>query len=441
MTGQQPFSVAIVGGGLGGISLGIALQRRNIPFTLYESRGSFTEIGAGINLGPSALRTLRLIDPTLGEKVYNLATRNPPPHEDVWMHLRYAAPWGDHEDGEMFHKISSPPTGNMTLHRQELLALLAEEMGHRHAKFNKKFETYEQTSDHVTLKFVDGTTEEASILVACDGIHSKVRTCMLGNDDPASKAVFSESGAYRALLPMEKAVEVLGESARLGTINFGPGGYLITYPVSGGTKLNCGAWTSRRGQTWPHRDWILPNQQQQFTSDFALCGERVQKILRMFDDDPELWATFQHGNQPDSFTDGLVILTGDGAHSMPPHQGSGASQAIEDSYVLAETLSVLVPSPESGIPSPTAADLKAALRIVEQVRKARFTQVHRYSVEGGDRWFGLFDQKLEGKDLQDWIDETERRLRWIWNEDLATHAEEAKSLLAAHLNEARLVHK
>lgn len=58
---ERPFNVAIIGGGLGGISLAIALKTRNIPFTIYEARGSFTEIGAGINVGPNGIKGQRPI--------------------------------------------------------------------------------------------------------------------------------------------------------------------------------------------------------------------------------------------------------------------------------------------------------------------------------------------------------------------------------------------
>ncbi|KAF2216930.1 hypothetical protein CERZMDRAFT_80936 [Cercospora zeae-maydis SCOH1-5] len=441
MANEMPFHVAIVGGGLCGITLGIALQRHNISFTLYESRSSFTEIGAGINFGPSALRCLSLIDPSLGDEVLQLATRNPAPDEDIWAFFRYGAAWGDHADGDIFHKISSPPTGNMTLHRQELLSVLAHEMGSGHAEFNKKLASYTQTPSDVTLHFTDNTSATTNLLIACDGIHSKVRACMFGPDSPLSKPVFSSSGAYRALIPMETALSALGESARLSTLSFGPGGYLITYPVSGGTKLNCGAWTSRHHESessgeWPHDDWVLPNQREQFQRDFGNFGPRAQKILSLFDPDPDFWATHHHAHQPaegSAFVDGLVLLIGDAAHSMPPHQGAGASQAMEDAYVLAEVLSQVSSSIVSSPPIALSEKLKAALQSVHEIRAPRAKLVHKFSHEAGERNFTFWERKLEGKELEGWIEEVERRLRWIWQEDMQKEAEEGKRLFAEKL--------
>lgn len=314
--------VAIVGGGLCGIALGIALKRRNVPFTLYESRSSFTEIGAGINFSPAGVRALRLIDPSLGEKVFQLATRNEPPNEDVWMYWRYGAPGPNNKDGELIKTILSPPTGSMTLHRQELLKALADEMGSENAKFNKKLETYSQDETGVTLQFTDGTEEKASILVGCDGIHSKVRTTMFGVDNKLSKAVFYGSIVYRAVLSMDQLVSAIGSYGRSAQILMGPGGYLITYPVNSGKNVNCGFWAYRKGMEWdPDSDWLVPNQGQSFRKDQKGWGETVKSVLALYDQNPAMWAAFEHGHQPEHFTDERVILIGDGAHSMPPHQG------------------------------------------------------------------------------------------------------------------------
>jgi salicylate hydroxylase len=419
MSDDKPFHVAIVGGGLCGIALAIALKARNISFTIYEAKQSFTEIGAGINLGPSALLSLRLIDPSLGEKILKLATRNPAPNEDVWFQFKYGAPSGDHKDGELIFEIKEPPMGNATFHRQELLHSLASEMGVEHAKFNKKFVKYEQNEDEVTMTFADGTEETASLLIACDGIHSKVRIAMFGEDNIVSKAHFSHAGLYRKVVPMEQAVAAIGESARQSQMHFGPGGYLITYPVSGGTALNCGAWHSLK-EPWKGETWLMPRQGAHFQKQFAEWGERAKKILAFFDADPDLWGSFQHTHQPGSVYDGRVMLIGDAAHGMPPHQGSGASQAVEDSYVLAEVLAV---ARRRGFSSRV---IDASLQAVESVRKPRTSRVHRYSSEGGPRWLEFYEKKLAGQELEEWIDVTKQRLDWIWLVDMAGEAEKAK---------------
>lgn len=415
--------VAIIGGGLCGLALAIALKTRSIPFTLYESRASFTEIGAGINLGPSALQSLRMIDPTLGEKVYALATRNPAPDEETWMYLRYGASDGKHADGELIDELTAPPTGNLTLHRQELLKLLADRVGNESVKFGKKFAGYKQHEGGLSVEFEDGSVERASIVIGCDGIHSRVRAAMFGKENVVSQPSFGYEGCYRGMIPMEKAVAAIGETARRSQILLGPRGAVIMYPISGGKFLNCGAWPGKMSREWDSNTWVLPNQHAQFMQDFNDWGPTFKKLMELFPEDVSYWASYQHLNQPENFRDGRVLLIGDGAHAMPPHLGSGAAQAVEDACVLAEVFEELYRGPTERV------QVEAALSAVEEVRKPRFLKVHQLSNEAGPRWFNFFNLKLEGDDLKEWKQLTRDRLNWIWGIDMAGQAEEAKQIM------------
>lgn len=121
---------------------------------------------------------------------------------------------------------------------------------------------------------------------------------------------------------------------------------------------------------------------------------------------------------------------------MPPHQGAGASQALEDAFVLAEVLEEVIQIASTSEKNPHHIPfnhVKAALRAVEEIRTPRFTTVHRYSTEAAERFFHMWERKLEGEALREWIDETERRLRWIWEGDMAVDAARAKELLREEL--------
>ena len=168
---NRPFHVAIIGGGLCGLSLAIALTKRNISHAVYEARGSFTEIGAGINLGPNCIEAFDIIDPVIKDAIYSFATKNPGRQADVWMNIRLGAPTNDYPDAELVEQIVSTKagTGNMTVSRNELLQFLAERTKPKNARFNKKLASFEQSDDSVTLRFEDGTQDIASVIVACDG--------------------------------------------------------------------------------------------------------------------------------------------------------------------------------------------------------------------------------------------------------------------------------
>lgn len=122
---EDPLHIAIIGGGLCGLALAIALTKRGISYTVYEARGSFTEIGAGLNLGPNSIHSFNAIDPDLSDKIFALATRNEPSQEDIWMNLRLGAATERYGDAHFVAGIKAPPTGNMTVSRNELLQLLA----------------------------------------------------------------------------------------------------------------------------------------------------------------------------------------------------------------------------------------------------------------------------------------------------------------------------
>lgn len=314
----------------------------------------------------------------------------------------------------------APPTGTMTMHRQEFLAALAEEMGIENARFEKKLAGFENVRDGVMMRFADGTEEWASVMVGCDGIHSRVRKEMFGEGNPVSKAHFNHDGAYRAVIPIEKAVEAMGESGRTVQCMLGPNGYFIMYPVNGGKNVNCGAWIRKDGP-WEREEWLAPDQGEQFREDMKDWGERVHRVMEHFDPSPTFWAQHQHAKQPESFQQRRVILIGDGAHSMPPHNGAGASQAAEDAYILSEVLSCLV---EKGEPDDEA--VKAAFTAFEDIRRPRIDRTQRQSVSTGPEWYGVHERKMEGPELEEMIRSMHARFEWLWGLDIEGEAMKAK---------------
>ncbi|ETS85958.1 hypothetical protein PFICI_03983 [Pestalotiopsis fici W106-1] len=425
---ENSFKVAIIGGGLCGLALAIALQERNVPFMLYESRSSFTEIGAGLTLNAPALQSLSLIKPALGEAVIQMATRSLPPYEVSTMHIRYGADLRDHKEGDVIFELASPPPGMLFVHRQDVLSLLVEALDPENARLNKKFVSYRQRDDGlVDIYFADGSEETANMLVACDGIHSRVREVMFGKDNPISKPHFNGEGGYRGVIPMEKLEKSLGDEAHQSQLLLGPGGFLLYYPVSGGKNVNCAAWF--KNDDWDCEDWVVPGNKEQFESQYKSWGSTARKILDSFDREKLMFWTIHHFvHQPDSFHDSRVILLGDAAHAMAPHQGAGAGQGVEDAIVFAEVLDSMIRktrgSDNNGNEShmtlaPTAGSIAAALQAVENTRKPRFLEVQRMSTAAGKRWAEFYDQVMEGEELSTWVQSAKDQLAWIFGVDMA----------------------
>lgn len=432
---ESSFRVAIIGGGLCGLALAIALQERGIPFTLYESRSSFTEIGAGLTLNAPALQSFSLIKPALGEAVIQLATRSLPPYEVSTMHIRYGADLRQHKAGDVVFKLQSPPPGMMFVHRQDVLALLVKELDPTNARLGKKFIHYQHNEDgSIALEFADGSRENASIVVACDGIHSSVRKVMFGANNPISRPHFNGDGGYRSVIPMEKLEQALGDDAHQSQLLLCPGGFLLYYPVSGGKSVNCAAWFKK--DDWGQKGWVVPGNKAQFEAEYKSWGPIARKIMDCFDKENLMfWAIHHFLRQPESFHDSRVILLGDAAHAMAPHQGAGAGQGLEDAIVFAEVLETMMRETTDYAsnsnqrppgPMPSAHRIAAALEAVEETRKPRFLAVQKMSTVAGKRWANFYDQSIEGEQLVSWVQSAKDQLAWIFGADMTKEVVNAK---------------
>ena len=115
---------------------------------------------------------------------------------------------GEHE-GELIHPQINA-TGQQSVHRAHFLDELVKSVPKERAHFNKRVNSLEDRQDGpVVIHFKDGTMATADAVIGADGVHSVVREHLLGKE--AAKPVYAGSVAYRALVPMEKAVEKLGE--------------------------------------------------------------------------------------------------------------------------------------------------------------------------------------------------------------------------------------
>ncbi|KAJ0158592.1 Salicylate hydroxylase, partial [Colletotrichum tanaceti] len=345
----KSFSVAVVGGGVGGLTLTLQLLQSRIPVTLYEQAAEFGEIGAGVSFGPNALRAMSLISPHVRRAFETHATRNQwEDHRDVWFDFRYGESCGGRRrEGELIHRLVCE-TGQTSVHRAHFLDELVKLLPEGVARFGKRAVDYEEYEDYddggtrVLLRFQDGTTAVHDAVVACDGIKSRLRSVMLGEANPASKAVFSGKYAYRGLVPMEEAEQVLGEElARNSQMYSGRHGHILTFSVAKGKMMNVVAFHS--ADEWPSDKWVVSVDKETMLRDFEGWGEQCRKIIRMMRK-PDVWALFDHPPSP-TYYRGRVCLLGDAAHASTPHKGSGAGMAIEDACVLGNLLA-LVPDPD-----------------------------------------------------------------------------------------------
>jgi salicylate hydroxylase len=272
----KPFTISIIGGGLAGLLLGIGLSTRGISIRIYEAAADFTETSAGIGFGPNAVRAMALLDPRIYSAYSTLKTENGwLSKRDTWFDFRR----GMEDNPELVAEVKmGGEAGNVLRARfmEELVKLLPEKC----VEFRKTLLGIEELHEGVKLLFRDGTTDLADAVVGCDGIRSVMRKVLLGDEHPASKAVFTNMCVYRGLIGMSSAISTVGEELAINSqIYMGKDASVVTYPIENESVLNLVAF--RRKDVWEAEKWIAESTNEEMLGDFEALGEVTQKLLKV----------------------------------------------------------------------------------------------------------------------------------------------------------------
>ena len=211
---SKPFQVAIIGGGIAGLTLAIALHHRHIPLTIYEQAAVFGEVGAGVSFTPNAVQAMKACHPGIHHAFERVCTRNLwPAKQNVW--FDYLDGYGHRTEGgrqDIAFTIRNS-LGQNGVHRAHFLDELVQLLPGDLAQFNKRLVdvTENPANGKWVCRFSDGSCDEADVVIGCDGIKSRVRALLVGEDRPAAAPSFTHKYAYRGLVPMDKAVEAVGE--------------------------------------------------------------------------------------------------------------------------------------------------------------------------------------------------------------------------------------
>ena len=357
----------IAGAGIGGLTLALAMHAAEVPgqIRIYEAAGEFKPLGAGINLGPHAIKELSALglEPAL-------SARGCLPQDYAFFtrlgQLVYREPWG---------RAAGHQWPHVSIHRADLHDVLIRAVierlgadclwtGHRCTGFAQ-----DETGVMVHLAGPDGTViapERADILIACDGIHSAVRTQLFPNEGPF---IFRGVNLWRGITrhaPILTGASIARIGARHTTMSLYP---IRSNVDAAGNMLVNWVVEVERDVAVPV-DWSKPGRLEDFDHHFedwrfdwldaaALIGGSDQILsYPMVDRDPlPRW------------THGRVTLLGDAAHPMYPQGGNGGAQSIIDAATLARAL-VSEPSPPDALAAYEAARLPATSRIVLQNRTA-----------------------------------------------------------------------
>ncbi|MFI8104301.1 FAD-dependent monooxygenase [Streptomyces sp. NPDC086023] len=344
--------IAVVGAGIAGLTLAVALARAGLRCDVYEQTRRMREVGAGVQIAPNASRLLHRLG--LGERLRELAVRPSAVEMRRWDD---GALLGRTALGAECEELYGAPY--YTVHRadlhQQLLCRLADGSLH----IGLRCVGAEEDADGAVLRFEDGSVRRADLVVGADGIHSVVREA-LAPDEPR----FSGQSIYRGLVPSERLPFLMADpKVRLW---LGPEQHLVCYPVSGGRLISFGA-TAPAGD-WTAESWTADGRVDELALTYTGWNPDVRKIVEA-PDAVGRWAL--HDRDPiDRWTTGRIALLGDAAHPMLPFMAQGANQAVEDAVVLAGCLAGAEAGPDG---------LRAALVRYEELRRPRTELIQRQS--------------------------------------------------------------
>ena len=337
-------NVIVIGAGIGGLAAAIALARRGVAVTVLEQAAAIREVGAGLQISPNGLCVLR----ALGlEK--RLLERGAVRGRAVVMRAHHAT------DDLVRLDLARLPLGQQYLfmHRADLIDVLARAAREHNVSFEMGVQVTGVTpgpTPQITL--ADGSTRRAELMVGADGIHSRARTALNGADD----AYFTGQVAWRATVPNHVGHD------DVAMVTMGPGRHLVSYPLRGGATVNLVAVEERK--TWAEEGWNHPDDPAHLRAAFAGWGGMAGALLDAVEA-PTLWGLHRHPVAQVWHTGGVALL-GDAAHPTLPFLAQGANMALEDAWVLADTVcrggAVALPAYQSARRPRVARVIKAAER-------------------------------------------------------------------------------
>jgi salicylate hydroxylase len=387
-------TIAIVGGGIGGLTAALALLRHGIDVDIYEQAPELKELGAGVQISSNGTRVLYALG--LGEAIERVGVIVA--GKEIRLYST-GQTWKLFDLGAVSVERYGFPY--MMFHRGDLHAALLE--GIRRAKpdaihLNRKCIGVTQDADGVAIQFEGGEVAGASLVVGADGVQSRVRLSVFGADRPE----FTGIVAWRGLIPRDKVPS--GIKLDIGTNWVGPGGHVVHYPVRGGALLNFVGLLER--DDWRVESWTVQGTKDEFANDFRNWNPLIHECIRSVDV-PYKWALFARPPMP-AWTRGRVTLLGDACHSMLPMLAQGAVMALEDGMVLARAIEQHGVTPE-------------ALQRYEAARRERANRAVAGSADNARRFHNPELANAAGAEAyvtREWQeDKVKQRYDWLFTYD------------------------
>jgi salicylate hydroxylase len=321
VTDRRGDEVLIAGGGIGGLAAALALAQGGVPSRILEQAPRFGEIGAGIQLGPNVFRmfdrlglrdrmtrkavfvdSLVMMDSLDGAEITRV------PLDDAYRQ-RFKNPYA------VLHRADMHGAMLDACRESPLIAL----------EHSSMIAAIEDRGGRVQVAIDGGETLEGAALIGADGLWSRTRAHLFGDEKPR----VSGHVAYRAVLPAEEFPEDLRWNSAV--LWAGPRNHLVHYPLRNGELFNIVAVF--HGDTYVE-GWNEPGDRELLMRRFEAVGPKPMSILERVSD-WRMWVLCDR--EPISvWSRGRITLLGDAAHPMLQYFAQGACMAVEDAVCLAD---------------------------------------------------------------------------------------------------------
>jgi salicylate hydroxylase len=275
----------------------------------------------------------------------------------------------------------------VTIHRADIINALAENFPLENIQFDKRVKTLTQNDAGVNVQFEDGSAATFDVVVGADGIHSRVRSALFGEEKPRFTGVVS----FRSVVPTERVKHVPEIEAFTKWWGPNPQSQIVTFPLNQGRETFIFATTGQ--DTWHEESWTSEgdvNELRGFYKDFHADARALLEAC-----DTTLKSALYERDPLPQWSVGTVTLLGDACHPMLPFMAQGAGMAIEDAVVLGRAL--------AGVSN--RAQAAGALQRYEKTRQERTAKIQIGS--RGNQW-------MKGQGNADWVYGYD-----AWNEPLA----------------------
>ena len=321
----------VAGGGIAGFSAALAARAAGWEARLFEQAPAFSEVGAGLQLGPNATRILREWGVLAGElKERMVVPRRLRVRDGVDGTELAAMDLG----AEIERRYGAP---YVTAHRADLHAALMAAAREAGTRLHPECRVHgaEERADAVMLRTERTSGVEGDALAVADGVWSHLRGLVVPGDAPPPSTGHI---AYRGLVRQQDLPAAMRSDEV--TVWLAPRMHLVAYPVRGGDWLNavCVVQGTHPGDP---RDWDHAASQAQLAAALGpVCGEVREQVAAI--PSWRLWVLHARApvSAPEQMARGRMALVGDAAHSMRPYLAQGAGMAIEDARELQRVLAV-----------------------------------------------------------------------------------------------------